>query len=429
MTSLRACRAHWPVGSALGAVLAGALALGACSKPASKNLQAGSYRAVLTVPGGKPLPFGLDVAREEAGPVLYLINGEERVRVTEVEAGPGRLTARMPGYETTLTATISGGRLEGAVTLVHAEGRRLELPFSATLGETWRFHEKPLSDNADVAGRWDATFGAERAGQRVRGVVELAQRFEQVTGTVIFPTSDQRYLAGEVRDEALRLSRFDGGAAVLYEARLDEKGRLVGEAWSDRDGRRRFVAQRSPDATVEPIATRLRNPETGFEFSFKDLDGRALAASDPQFRGKVVLVTLEGSWCPNSHDHATLMAELDRRYSSRGLAVVSLMFEQHADFERAAAAIRRFRSARGIEYPTLVAGRMETASAASALPQLDAVRAYPTTLFIDRTGRVRRIHTGFAGPATGVRHELLVQDFEQTIEALLAEQLLGSDPS
>jgi hypothetical protein len=142
-----------------------------------------------------------------------------------------------------------------------------------------------------------------------------------------------------------------------------------------------------------------------------------------------VLVTLEGSWCPNSHDHATLMAELDRRYSSRGLAVVSLMFEQHADFERAAAAIRRFRSARGIEYPTLVAGRMETASAAAALPQLDAVRAYPTTLFIDRTGRVRRIHTGFAGPATGVRHELLVQDFEQTIEALLAEQLLGSDPS
>ena len=71
--------------------------------------------------------------------------------------------------------------------------------------------------------------------------------------------------------------------------------------------------------------------------------------------------------------------------------------------------------------PTLVAGRMEKALASQALPQLDAVRAYPTALFIDRTGRVRQVHTGFAGPATGVRHELLVQEFVQTIEALLAE--------
>jgi hypothetical protein len=66
---------------------------------------------------------------------------------------------------------------------------------------------------------------------------------------------------------------------------------------------------------------------------------------------------------------------------------------------------------------------MDKALASAALPQLEAVRAYPTALFLDRSGRVHKVHTGFAGPATRVRHELLVREFEQTIEELLAEPM------
>ena len=114
-----------------------------------------------------------------------------------------------------------------------------------------------------------------------------------------------------------------------------------------------------------------------------------------------------------------MLAQLDREYRARGLEIVSLMFEQHAGFEAAVAAVRRFRTAHGIAYPTLLAGIADKASASAALPQLDAVVAYPTALFIDRGGRVRKIHTGFAGPATGVQYDLLVQEFEREIESLL----------
>lgn len=410
-----ACRA------ALALFVAG-LGLVACSRPPSRELQPGSYRAVLEVPGGKMLPFGLDVAREEKGPVLYLLNGAERVRVTEVSTEPGKLTARMPGYETSLDASIAGGDLAGTVRLVHDRGQVLELPFEAKLGETWRFHAEPLSDNADLAGRWQVVF-TDESGQRVRGVAELQQRFEQVTGTVILPTGDQRFLAGDVRDEALHLSRFDGGAAVLYEAKLDAAGRLVGETWSDRGGRQRFVATRDADAELDTtsVATELRDPDARFVFSFPDLDGRTVSASDPAFEGKVLLVTITGSWCPNAHDEARLLADLARRYRSRGLAVVGLMFEQHEEAARAVAAIRRFRDATGIEYPTLLAGPADKAKASAALPQLEAVRAYPTTVFIDRAGRVRRIYAGFVGPAADLHHARRVQDYEQTIEELLLE--------
>ena len=144
---------------------------------------------------------------------------------------------------------------------------------------------------------------------------------------------------------------------------------------------------------------------------FQDLDGQYGVVGDPRFRDKVLLVTLAGSWCPNSHDEARLLVQLDRQYRARGLEIVSLMFEQHAEFDRAVAAVQRFRTAYGIAYPTLIAGKPTRRRLRPVLPQLDAVLAYPTAIFIDRTGRVREIHTGFAGPATGVQHDLLAHEF------------------
>jgi thiol-disulfide isomerase/thioredoxin len=407
------------------AVLVVALAGLACSKTSpSRELQPGSYRGVVDAGEGRSVPFALDVAREERGLVLYLVNGDERVRVDEVESQPGRVVARLPGYENRLEARVAGEELDGTLTVVHAGGRELALPFQAKLGETWRFFAQSPDDNADMAGRWDVTF-TDAQGRRSRAVADLQQRFAQVTGTVIGVADDQRYLAGEVRDEELSLSRFDGGALVLYVGKLDQAGRWVGESWSDRDGARRFVAVRNPDASIDPaaVATQLRNPEEPFRFTGRDLDGTLVSSSDPRFAGKPLLVTLAGSWCPSSHDEAALLVELERLYGARGLGVVSLMFEQHPEPERAAQAVQRFRTARGIGYPTLIAGTSGKAEASRALPQLDGVKAYPTALFVDRSGRVRRIHTGFAGPATGIEHERLRQAYVETIETLLADDL------
>ena len=403
-------------------LLAATLLLVACSHPASRDLQTGSYRATLELPGRKTVPFGLDVAREESGLVLYAINGVERIRLDDVQVTPGQLQARFPGYETTLSAKVTDGELDGSVALVQAGGKVLQLPFTAQLGETWRFYPEALSNNADFAGRWALTF-TDDSGRKTAGVATFEQRFEDVTGTVQLPTGDQRFLAGEAHDEELRLSRFDGGAVVLYEAKLDARGQLVGATWSDRDGSQRFVATRSPDAAIDAVAlaSRLRNPEAPFTFAFKDLDGRTVSSADPRFKDKVRLVTLAGSACPNSHDEARLLVQLDRRFRSRGLEIVSLMFEQHAEVERAAAAVRRFRAAHGIDYTTLLAGPYDKAQAAVALPPLDAVPAFPTAIFIDRTGRVRRIHTGFAGPATGPQYDQLAYDFETQLETLLQE--------
>jgi hypothetical protein len=56
------------------------------------------------------------------------------------------------------------------------------------------------------------------------------------------------------------------------------------------------------------------------------------------------------------------------------------------------------------------------------LPQLERFVAYPTSLFIDRQGKVRRIHTGFSGPATGRHHEEWRQEFTALVQELLDER-------
>jgi hypothetical protein len=406
--------------SVLAVGLTGML-LSACSRP-SLELEPGSYRAMLEIPGGKSVPFGLDVAREENGFVLYLLNGDERVRVPEVQAAPGTMTVRMPGYENVLHATIRGGQLSGRLTLVHPDGKVLELPFHAQLGQTWRFHENALHDNADLQGRWQVTLTG-RDGRGQPGIAEFVQRFAAVTGTVVTPDGDQRYLAGDVRDETLKLSRFDGGAVLLYDAKLDGQGRLIGEAWDDREGTRRFVASRNADADFGTIfkPAALSSDSTAFQFSARDLDGQIVTEDDPRFAGKVLLVTVTGSWCPKSRDEVAPLERLGRQYRDRGLEVVALLYEQHGAFEPSAAAVQRFREASRVTYPMLVAGQIGTYGMRGTPAPLVSPLTVPTWLIVDRSRRVVRVQPGFIGPAAGTAHELMMREVERALDAALAE--------
>ena len=132
-------------------------------------------------------------------------------------------------------------------------------------------------------------------------------------------------------------------------------------------------------------------------------------------------MALAGSWCPNCHDEAAFLAPLYREYRAKGLEIVSLMFEHFGDFPRAAAATQRFRQHYGIEYTTLIAGISDKDEAAKKLPMLDRVYAFPTTIFIDRKGVVRKIHTGFSGPPPAITTPSSCDEVKATLDQLLAE--------
>lgn len=411
------------------------LGLAACSRT-DGGPREGVWRAVLQLPGGE-LPFTIEFTREQGGRVAYLVNGPDRTRVNEIAVNGDAVTLRMPGFNNRIDATLEGDTLSGTLTMVKPKGKDQQIPFRARYGDAFRFSPDGPADGApssggadrpDVSGRWAVTFAD--GGKNTPAIGEFTQQGRIVTGTFLTPTGDHRFLAGELRGRELRLSKFDGGHVFLYHATLAEDGTLAGKFWSGIAFEDSLTARRDADASLGDAdqATKLVAGDR-FDFRFPDLGGVNVSLRDQFFKGKVVVVALAGSWCPNCHDEAKLLVAMHKDKRARGFEVVSLMFEQFGDFERAAEATYRFREQYRIEYTTLIAGISDKDDAASRLPQLNGVFAFPTTIFIDRGGKVRKIHTGFAGPATGEHHAKMVREFERTVDMLLAEPVPALPPT
>jgi len=396
--------------------------LAACGRPVDEP-RTGRYRATLELPGGEA-PFGLEVSKENDRFVLYLENATERTRVENVTVADGELSAVFPGYENSLQARMYRDRLEGKVTLIKDESKEQVIPFQARLqdkGGSYRFYKEPLTDNADLAGRWEMTLTSD--GKSNAAIAIFEQQHDRITGTVMTPTGDHRFLEGQVHGDEAQLSTFAGGLAYLYKLKVNQQGELTGEMWQGLASHSSVKGRRNEDATLEGQgpSTELKDETTRFDFTFRDPQGNEVSLHDPKFQNKVVVVTLGGSWCPNCHDEAAFLVPFYEEYRPQGVEIVALMFERHGEFERAAQAVRGYRKDLGIEFTTLIAGVSDTDEASKALPTLTGVYGYPTTIVVDRAGTVRDIHVGFSGPATGKHYEDYVAEFRALIDQLLAE--------
>jgi hypothetical protein len=121
-------------------------------------------------------------------------------------------------------------------------------------------------------------------------------------------------------------------------------------------------------------------------------------------------------------DETPVLVDLYERYHKDGLEIVTLSYEYTDDAARNARQIEIFRKKYGIEYPILMAGTTAEGEIARTLPQLVGFGAYPTTIFVGRDGRVRKIHAGFSGPATGERFAEVKREFDELVRQLLAEK-------
>ena len=409
--------------------VAAALALAACHQadapvPAaasSNGVKMGTYRVVLKTPGGD-LPFGLELKEQDSHPVGYLINGPERLLLSDVKITGSHLEIPMPGYQNVLKADAAGNELQGEIFLVKPNDKNQHVPLHATLGDSYRFFERPASGNAEVSGRWAVKF-IDDSGAPEEAIGEFSQANDVVSGTILTTTGDHRYLAGQVKGDELYLSTFDGAHVFLYKAKIAADGSLDGDWWSGLAFHEKWIGKRDAAAQLPDAygVTAMRAGAKKFDFAFPDLTGKTVSSKDPQFRGKVLIVALAGSWCPNCHDEAAFLAPLYKDYRDKGLEIVSLQFEHFGDFERAAQATQRFRQHYGIEYTTLIAGISDKDDAAKKLPMLKSFVAFPTTVFIDRKGNVRKIHTGYTGPATGDHYVQFVNEVKTTLDQLLAE--------
>jgi thiol-disulfide isomerase/thioredoxin len=285
----------------------------------------------------------------------------------------------------------------------------------------------PGGDNTpSLAGTWEMRRNEEEvsAPRDTRTwQVFLRQSGAEVSGTILRVDGDTGTLVGHWQDDKLTLSHFAGERPNLFEATLDKDGTLAVTL----NGSAHYRVVRSSEARAKGIPeppdpsryTNVKDPVSPFHFAFPDLTGRIVSDIDPQLRGKVMILAIGGSWCPNCHDEAPFLVELYKKYKKQGLEIVEFSFEEEAQ-QKNPVRVRAFNKRYGIEYTVLIPGEPKELN--DKLPQGVNLNSFPTTFFLGRDGRVRSAHAGFAGKASGKFHTELKEEVTALVERLLAEK-------
>ncbi|MBO0939759.1 TlpA family protein disulfide reductase [Fibrella sp. HMF5335] len=402
--------------------------LGQCQT--APTVKTGQWRAVLQTSGGE-LPFGLDIkpAAQSGRYTVFALNGSERLPMDEGYIKNDSLHIPMALFESELVGKVGSDQLTGVWRKRRTGSQYQIVPFSARFGQSFRFKENGPAPTANVSGKWQTLFREKRTdgtpGDTTLAVGVFDQKGKTVTGTFLTPTGDYRYLAGDVVGDSLLLSCFDGSHAFLFKAKLGASPArtLTGVFHSGPTYRETWTAQFNPNAALpDPAKLTLVKPGQTFTFAFPDATGKTVSLNDARFKGKVTVVQILGSWCPNCMDETRFLAPWYARNKARGVEVAGLAFEKTASLAESGPKLQRMVDRFQIQYPVLLAGTNDKAEAAKALPALNRVAAFPTTIFLDKKGMVRHIHTGFSGPGTGVYYDRYVSEFNALIDKLLAEQ-------
>ncbi|MEZ6125709.1 MAG: TlpA disulfide reductase family protein [Planctomycetaceae bacterium] len=157
-------------------------------------------------------------------------------------------------------------------------------------------------------------------------------------------------------------------------------------------------------ALVEAAKEDLKKGETfPFDFKLTDVNGKPLNLAD--FKGRVCVVDIWGTWCPPCREEVPMFVKLQDKYGKYGFQVMGLNDERGPSDEANVETIKNFIANASMNYPCAMVSK-------EVMEQLPEFKGFPTTLFIDHHGKVRLTAFGF--------HEY--QYLETVVEALLREQ-------
>lgn len=399
----------------LFSLLAIALFHSGCRK---EGVEQGLWRGAIYTQG-QEIPFQFLVETQGTDLLRFtLVNGEERLAIDSVSMENDSVEIPMLVFDAYIKAKIENDRMSGRWIKPYAQDYRL--PFRAEAGMEDRFI-KPDPAGFDVSGKWEVFFYEE--GDSTKAVGSFEQKANQVQGSFALNTGDYRFLEGVVSGDSLFLSTFDGTNAYLFKAAVNKKEELSGEFYSGKSGRQLWTARRNDAAALEDPGA-LAQMKPGYEtvdFTFPSLDSIPVSLSDERFANKVVIVQVMGSWCANCMDESKFLAEWYRNNRDKPVEIVALAFERKNDFDYAKRLLSRYVDRFDIQYPILFAGSNSREDVAKALPGLDRLAAFPTTIFLDRDRKVRKIHTGFSGPATGELYNEFVEEFNAFVNELAGD--------
>lgn len=381
----------------------------------------GNYRGVLYREDGKEVVFNIEIKGTGDQTRLYVVNATEKILVHDLKTKGDSFFFRMPVFESEFKTQVQpDGSLKG-VWLKGTAKETQHWPFVAVPGQS-RFNFPKGPAKANISGRWSVTI--KRANGTTRpAVAEFIQKENRLTGTFLTPTGDYRYLDGVVTGDSLQLSTFDGAHAYTFSAKIVSGNKIdKGFFGSGIGGKETWIAVKDDNARLpEGMAPQLKDGYSKLDFVFNDIDGNKVSIGDERFRDKVVIIQIMGSWCPNCLDETKFLSDYYNENQDKGIEIVSLAYEYSTDFQRSQKSLRKFQRLLNVKYPMLITGVSvaDSLRTEKTLPQITPIKGFPTTIFLDRKGNVREIHSAFYGPGSGKHYEEFKTEFFATVERLM----------
>ena len=390
-----------------------------------KFIKEGVWRGVFRV-SETQVPFNFEFkGKDVAHAVFTLLNGTRRDDFHVQRIGKDSVFVKMNTYDAALVAKINDdGTLSGEYRSLVPGFRGNSLPFTAEHGKTYRFVEpgKDVAPKANLTGKWELKVYSKE--QVPNKIAVLKQTGNKLTGVIMQVTGDSRELEGTVQGDEFVLSGFTGPSPKIYRGKINADGTLSGEIGSGIYDNTKFDAVKDDKAELpDPYKlTFLKDGYKKLDFTFPDLKGKQVSLSDDKYKGKVVIIEIVGTWCPNCTDQTVFLSPWFNKNQKRGVEAIAIGFEQKDSLAYAQYTLGKLRDKYNIKYDILFGGLADKKLVSQKLPALNKFVAFPTTIIIDRKGEVREIYTGYTGTVTGNYYKEYEKKFNKLLDQLIAEE-------
>ncbi len=363
------------------------------------------------------LPFNFEIVRDS----IYFINADERIGAG-ITTSENQLIVKMPIFDSEFRFSKTDKGLYG-FWYNKAKGPDYKMDFTAHTSlnnELQRFSVEQSKQFSFFDGNWETTFSPHTQ-EEYKALGLFVQLDQEVTGTFITETGDYRFLQGNVTGDSIYLSAFDGAHAFLFEAKI-ENDTINGVFYSGNHYQENWIAFKNDDFEISnpDSLTRMRVGEE-LAFSFPGLDGSMVEYPAMKYSEKVTIIQILGSWCPNCMDETKFLTQLHNTYKEQGLEVIGISFENPVSLQGKIERVQGLKEHFGATYDFCIGGDASKLTAEAVLPSLNKIISFPTTIYIDKNGIVRKIHTGFYGPGTGSYFLKFAEHTNKFVQQLLNE--------
>ncbi len=263
------------------------------------KVESGSWRFVLNL-GNKLLPFNAAISTDGDTPKFTVINGEEKIELQDVQFRNDSILATFPVFQTSLKLRIEApGLLSGK--WIDPTKENYAIPLNGEFNKNFRFTSSKSSQELPARYRVKFDYLSEEPWD---AILKLQNDNGELEGTFLTETGDYRFLDGNIMNNKVYLSTFDGSHAFYFEADIKADSLINGIFQSGTHYQTTWKANSDNDFELRAPEdlTYIKKGFDHFDFSLPNQDGDTVKWEDLNLDSKAVIVDIMGSWCPNCMD-------------------------------------------------------------------------------------------------------------------------------